>query len=67
MARESAQLSSSVLSAAGYDADTRTLDITFRSGRTYTFPNVPETIWEGLRDAPSAGQYFNEQIKGVFG
>lgn len=35
-------------------------------GRRYKYYGVPEFIFEGLRDAPSRAQFFNQSIKGRF-
>ena len=63
MARYSAQFQSTALSSADYDTDAQTLDILFVSGKRYTYENVPGSIWEGLRDAASAGNYYFRNIK----
>lgn len=67
MPRTTTVLTSTSLRSASYDDDTRILDITFASGRTYTYENVPEKVFEELCNAPSAGRYFNDSIKGVYG
>lgn len=58
--------SSQALVSATYDPDTTRLDILFSSGRTYTFENVPQRVFEELRDAPSPGQYYHGYIKGAY-
>lgn len=35
-------------------------------GRRYKYVDVPEFIYEGLRDAESRGRYFNQSIRGKF-
>lgn len=59
-------LSSSNLSAYDYDEETRTLRITFKSGRTYTYADVPQSIADGLGTASSPGGYFNATIKNQY-
>lgn len=66
MARQHVMLQSTALASAEYDDETQTLDVTFRNGRSYTFENVPETVFEGLRHAPSPGSYFTSNIKGAY-
>lgn len=61
-----AQLNSSAIREASYDEDERRLEVVFHSGRRYTMDDVPLNIFEGLRDASSAGQYFNDNIKGRY-
>jgi hypothetical protein len=57
------KVSSSNLASVGYDALTNTLEIEFRSGSIYRYPNVPESIYEGLMRAGSKGRYFIAHIK----
>lgn len=54
---------SSVIQRADYDPNARTLDITFRTGRRYTYFAVPEEIYDALIVASSAGEYFNTYIR----
>lgn len=57
---------SSSIAAAGWDPDTGVLEIQFTSGKTYTYQDVPQEIYDGLMSADSAGQYFHSSIKGVY-
>lgn len=57
---------SSNVAGAAYDEETRTLTVKFHSGSSYTYQNVPESIYQGLLDADSAGKYFNAHIKDKF-
>ncbi len=49
-----------------YDAGEQELQIRFKSGRTYNYGGVPQTVADGLAQADSPGSYFNGNIKGVF-
>lgn len=60
-------LRSSAIASAGYDPDTRTMEVEFTSGRSYTHQDVPPEVYEGLLSASSPGRFYNEQIKGVYG
>lgn len=60
------ELSSSNLRRCAYDMDTGTLKIQFNSGKVYTYEEVPVSVYNGLLEASSAGQYFNSNIKGVY-
>jgi KTSC domain len=62
----SAQFQSAALSFAEYDTDSEQLEITFTSGKSYTFERVPQNIFEALRDAGSPGSYFHQNIKGRY-
>lgn len=57
---------SSNIAGAGYDAETRVLTVRFHSGLAYQYENVPENIYDELVSAPSAGRYFNANIKNQF-
>lgn len=59
-------LNSSAISWVDYDPPSRTLEITFRSGQTYTLSGVPEYHYIGLLKAASAGRYFNEHLRGNY-
>jgi len=57
---------SSIMKAVDYDDDSKELDITFVSGKTYRYLDVPPEIYIALLDAESQGQFFNEHIKDEF-
>jgi hypothetical protein len=59
-------VSSSIIASAGYDTRTGTLEVEFHNGMIYLYFDVPEGVYEELIDAPSAGAFFNSNIKGVF-
>jgi hypothetical protein len=59
-------MQSSVIVSADYDEAEATLDITFTSGKTYRYFDVPGDVYAALMDAESKGMFFNENIKGVF-
>jgi lysyl-tRNA synthetase class 2 len=54
---------SSVIISADYDLDAKALDITFRTGRRYTYFDVPDVVFDELITASSAGEYFNTHIR----
>ena len=56
---------STCFSAVGYKSGR--LVVTFRdSGASYAYLDVPEGVWEELRDADSKGGYYNSEIKGYY-
>lgn len=57
---------SSVIRDYSYDAASRTLSITFQSGRAYQYLDVPGETFEGLREAFAKGEYFNQHIRSQF-
>lgn len=54
------------IAAFGYDPDDQELYIEFNSGGLYIYQGVPSDVAEGLREAPSKGQYHSQFIKGVY-
>lgn len=64
--RVSFNLMSTAIFGGSYDEETQELDLSFSNGRTYTLHNVPKTVVEELKDAPSAGTYFRERMKGRY-
>jgi lysyl-tRNA synthetase class 2 len=57
---------SSVIRDADYNRDAGTLEITFKTGRNYTYFGVPEWTYDALVSAPSPGEYFNTHIRGEY-
>jgi hypothetical protein len=55
---------SSAIRAVGYDGSTLTVE--FHSGRIYDHPNVPDSVYEGLKRASSKGAYYNRHIRGRY-
>jgi len=57
---------SSVMTFVKFDDEAGELDITFTSGKTYRYLQVPAEIYDGLLDAESKGEFFNDSIKDAF-
>ncbi|WP_244465615.1 KTSC domain-containing protein [Devosia chinhatensis] len=50
-----------------YTPETAELSLWFGpEGRRYIYSDVPLAVYEGLRDAPSRGRYFNAVIRNRF-
>jgi hypothetical protein len=49
-----------------YDSKTKTLEVTFTSGRTYAYLNVEPKAYAELLFAKSKGRYFLENIRGKY-
>ena len=60
---EMIRVSSSAISAVGYDAQTRRMKITFVQGHTYDFCGVSQQVFDSLLRASSKGSYYNDFIK----
>lgn len=58
--------SSSNIESVGYDPETETLHVVFRSGDEYDYFNVPPSVYRGFQSAGSAGQYLNRVVKGRY-
>ena len=55
---------SSQIKAVGYDAETKTLAVTFNFGKAlYQYPNVEPSTFEAFRTSDSAGKFFGQHIK----
>jgi len=59
-------VNSSNVAAVGYDEASETLQVAFNNGGMYQYFDVPQSVFEGLRDADSVGGYLAAQIKGVY-
>lgn len=59
-------VSSSAISYADYDLEKKELYLTFKSGRTYTYSEVPEAIYNEFLSSSSKGKYYNLYIKDVY-
>lgn len=59
-------LGSAAIKVVEYDPMTWNLDVTFTTRRHYTYFDVPESEYDALMEAPSAGEYFNTHIRGEY-
>ncbi|SDO22059.1 KTSC domain-containing protein [Polaromonas sp. JS666] len=57
---------SSTIERIGYDPNSSTLRIEFKSNRTYDYFNVPENVFNELRSASSVGSYHARNIKNSY-
>jgi transglutaminase/protease-like cytokinesis protein 3 len=53
---------SSNIVSAGYNAQTKRLEIEFQSGNTYQYLDVPEMVYQDLMTASSKGEFFHDNI-----
>jgi hypothetical protein len=60
------RVSSSSITSVGYDADIKTLEVEFVSGRVYRYRGVEEEVHEAFLRASSKGKFFNEHIKDAY-
>ena len=59
-------LNSTFLQEATYDSSRRMLTVVFKNGRTYSYQNVDQSIFQGLINADSSSRFFGTQIRGRF-
>lgn len=59
-------VSSSTIDRVLYDTKEQTMRVTFVSGGRYDYFEVPEEIFDGLSEAPSAGKYLHLCVKSVY-
>jgi hypothetical protein len=57
---------SSNIALLKYDGETLTLEVTFHGGSTYQYFDVPEQLWNGIKNAESKGVFLNAEIKGHY-
>jgi hypothetical protein len=60
------RVQSSTVMSVRYDHEARALEITFVSGKTYRYLNVPLEVYVDFIDAESKGEFFNDNIKDSF-
>jgi hypothetical protein len=56
-------VTSSAISAIGYDPARRRMKVTFVEGHTYDFCGVPQHVFDGFWRAVSKGGYYNDHIR----
>ena len=54
---------SSLIRRAIYDGAEQTLAVTFTTGRTYLYFDIPADLYSEFVTAPSQGQFFNWRIR----
>lgn len=57
---------SSNIARFAYDNTNYVLKVEFKNGGIYDYFDVPQPVFEGMRNAPSKGQYLAQQIKGNY-
>ncbi|HWV53204.1 KTSC domain-containing protein [Pseudorhodoplanes sp.] len=60
------QPGASGVSDAVYLPERRELRVTFKSGRTFAYSDVPQAIYDAYLASPSKGAFFNIAIRGRF-
>lgn len=65
-ATHSSSLDSNTINYAGWDQANQVLRLEFDNLSHYDYLNVPESVYEELVTADSAGRYFNQKIKNTY-
>jgi KTSC domain-containing protein len=60
------RVESSVMFRIHYEEALRQLDVIFRSGRIYTYFDVPKPLYEQFVKAESHGEFFNAHIRDAY-
>ena len=58
---------SKAIKSFDYDSKKQILRVEFGDGSVYKYHEVPESVYKGMKDNPSVGQYFNGEIRDKFG
>jgi lysyl-tRNA synthetase class 2 len=58
---------SNVIKSFDYDGATQTIRVEFNNGSVYKYHDVPDSVYQELKIAPSVGQYFNTHIREKYG
>ena len=57
---------STMIESIGYDFDTCTLEIEFKRGDIWDYPDFPEYLWYEFEASSSKGQFFHQNIKAQY-
>jgi hypothetical protein len=59
-------VSSSNISAIGYNCEIEQLQVDFKSGTSYTYDNVPTRVFQDFLHSESKGKFLNNVIKNKY-
>jgi NTP pyrophosphatase (non-canonical NTP hydrolase) len=57
------ELKSSNIKAVGYNKEDKSLDVAFHSGGSYTYKDVPKSLFDRIKRVKSPGKFFHKHIK----
>ena len=64
---EMTAVESSLLNKVGYDPEAKVLVVQMNnSSDRYFYSDVPQSVFDGLMDAPSKGSFYVKKIKGQY-
>lgn len=57
---------SSNIARFDYDDKSRILTVEFKNGGRYNYYDVPVRVFDGMKAAPSKGQFLAQNVKGAY-
>lgn len=63
---ERKNIESSNLRSIGFDPDSSTLEVEFKSGAVWQYYDFPESSWYEFEASDSLGKFFHREIKGQY-
>jgi len=57
---------SSVIKIAMWNISTQDMIVVFNSGSVWCYSKIPSYVWQEFIDSKSAGNYFNNMIRGKY-
>ncbi len=57
---------SNSIRSIGYDANEQHLEVEFKNGRRYRYPEFPHRLYQRFLNAQSHGDFFHEEIRPVY-
>lgn len=59
-------VTSSNLSAIGYDVEKKTMRVEFKNGSAYDYFDVPEHAYHEFKASDSVGKHFASRVRGAY-
>lgn len=60
------EVQSDSIRSIDYDAETRVMTVTFKTGGVYEYAGVPANVVSAMTSAPSVGRAFRETVRDRF-
>ena len=57
---------SSNVARFAYEESNQVLKVEFKNGTVYDYYDIPDNVFQGMKSAPSAGQYLAQNVKSRF-
>ena len=57
---------SSMISAVGYDTQSKEMEVVFNSGAVWRYEDVPKDVFNGLLESGSKGSYMLPKVLGCY-